>query len=179
MTCHLIRQDGLVISPIIKNKTGVAACHRTVCQASAKQDFSYERIMKQRPQLPLKPKHRKERLKFTHKHIVEFMDFKQVVLMGEKRFFLDGSNFSLSIENRGDSVIAPHRFKRQMGGDGVMTLGVTCSFGNFVIKVTESKYNSLKYLDDLQTNFILWFTDNLTRTKGFGSKEMLVFTLQK
>ena len=38
-----------------------------------------------------------------------------------------------------------------MGGGSVIF-----SFGNLVIKVTKGKYNNLKYLDDLQTTFILW-----------------------
>ena len=43
-----------------------------------------------------------------------------------------------------------------MNGGSVLILGVISSFGNLVIKVIEGKYNSLKYLDDLQITFILW-----------------------
>ena len=55
-TRQLIRQDDLVTSHIIKNKTGITACHWTICLTSDKQDFSYERIKKQ---LPLIPEHGK------------------------------------------------------------------------------------------------------------------------
>ena len=39
MTRHLIRQDELVTSRFIKNKTGVTASRRIICRASAKQDL--------------------------------------------------------------------------------------------------------------------------------------------
>ena len=113
-THQLIRQDELVTSHIIKNKIGVTASRRTICRTTAKQDFSYKWIKKQ---LPLTPKHREERLKFSRKHIVKFTKFKQVIFTAEKRFCLDGpDNISLSVEHRGDSVIAPYWMKCQMGG---------------------------------------------------------------
>ena len=133
------------------DKTGVTASCRTVCRTLAKQDLSCERI-KEQP--PITPKHREERLKFARKHIVEFIDFKQVFFTDKKRFFPDGpDNISLYVKHRGDSVIAPHRVKRQMGDGGVMILGAISSFGNLAKKVIEGKYNSLKYLDDLRFTF--------------------------
>ena len=73
------------------------------------------------------------------------MDFKQVVSMDKKHFCVDEpDNISSSDEHRSDNVITPHRFKRQMGGGGVMILGAISSFDNLVIKVTESRQNSLK-----------------------------------
>ena len=44
---QLIRYE-VVISCITKNKTGVTASRQTICRASAKQDFSFERIKKRR-----------------------------------------------------------------------------------------------------------------------------------
>ena len=55
-TRQLTRQDELVTSHIIENKTGVTTSHWTICRASDKRDFSYERIKKQ---LPLRPEHGK------------------------------------------------------------------------------------------------------------------------
>ena len=100
--------------------------------------------------------------------------------MDEKDFCLDGpDNISPYVEHTGDSVIAPHRFKRQMGGGGVMFLGSISNFSNLLIKVIAGKYNSLKYLDDLQITFILPMDDNWASTNGFGSMTMRVSTLKK
>ena len=41
MMRQLIRQDELVSSLIIKNKTGIAAFHQTICRTLAKQDFAF------------------------------------------------------------------------------------------------------------------------------------------
>ena len=48
-TRQLIRQDDLVTIHMIKNKIGVTASRWTICRASDKQDFGYERIKKQLP----------------------------------------------------------------------------------------------------------------------------------
>ena len=48
----------------------------------------------------------------------------------------------LYVEHRGDSIIAPSRFKHQIGGGGVMILSAISSFGNLVTKVIEGKYNT-------------------------------------
>ena len=69
---HLIRQDELVISHIIKNKTGVTASSRKICRVSTKQDFSYGRTKKQ---LPLTLKHREQRLEFAHKYRIQASGF--------------------------------------------------------------------------------------------------------
>ena len=76
----------MVTNRVIKNKTGVTASCRTIGRTLTNQDFSYERVKKKH--LPLTPKHRKEHFKFSHKHIVKFMDFKKVVFTDEKRFYL-------------------------------------------------------------------------------------------
>ena len=103
MTHQLIRQDELVTSCIIKNKISVTASCQINCQTLAKHDFCYERI---KEQIPLMQKHREEYLKFAHKHIVEFMDFKQVIFKDEKCFCLDGpDNISSYVKHRGDSII--------------------------------------------------------------------------
>ena len=49
-----------------------------------------------------------------------------------------------------------------------MILNAISIFGNLVTKVNEGKYNTPKYLDDLQTTFILWSMDNLDRQMDLG-----------
>ena len=58
-----------------------------------------------------------------------------------------------------------------MGGNGAMILGAIFSFRNLVIKVIEGKYNSLKYLDDLQTPFIPWCHGQFGQNKWIWQQE--------
>ena len=82
-------------------------------------------------------------------------------------------------EHRGNSVIPSHRFKYQMSGGIVMILGVISSFDNLGVKTMESKYNSLKYFDELQTTFILWCLWQFGQKKWIRGKTLRVSKLQK
>ena len=50
---------------------------------------------------------RKKDLKFAHKNIVEFMDFKEMIFIDENAFALKIDNISSYVEHRSDSVNAP------------------------------------------------------------------------
>ena len=93
------------------------------------------------------------------------LEHEKSVFTDDKHFCLDVLPISSYVKHRGDSFIALHQVKSQMGVGDVMILGAISSFSNLMIKVFEGKYNNPKFLDDLQTTFILWYCRQFGQNK--------------
>ena len=124
----------------IKIESGIDASISTIQRALADLNLTYGEIPKK---LPLTKEHKLKRVELAKKWIAENLITKNIVFTDEKRFKFDGPDNWCSWY---DPFDPPLRVKRQMGGGGIMTWGMTLPDGEILVERLEGKVDSSKYI---------------------------------
>ncbi len=102
-------------------------------------------------ELELGPHHHEARIKFATDHLENPGVIKKTVFTDEKKFNRDGPDDWRSWMSERDSNL---RFKRQLGGGGLMVWGMVLPTGQVYVFRLKGKCDSIKYVSLIDTKAI-------------------------